>query len=270
MACHRTAAAWRAGIGAPINFMLFRHDPRNPHSLASDCGAHAPHRCRGPHLGRHARSAGSTARSRNRRRASFSPPRRRPTLIGCGRRVRFVSRPPDGIWVGTNGGLSLYHPSDRRLLRLWRGARSAQRPERCAGSRHPRRSYGRAVDRHLRGGLDRLEPGYGSLTSFRHDPTDPRSLSHDRVMRSSRTMRSGSGSERRRAEPIRPRRRHFVRYGQRSDNPQSLRDSCHVMSLYQDRGGVLWVGTREGGASHWNPRSWLLGHYRSAAFRDTR
>ena len=38
------------------------------------------------------------------------------------------------------------------------------------------------------------------------------------------------------------------------------------MSLYQDRGGVLWVGTRDGGASHWNPNSWLLGHYRSAAF----
>jgi signal transduction histidine kinase/CheY-like chemotaxis protein/streptogramin lyase len=32
---------------------------------------------------------------------------------------------------------------------------------------------------------------------------------------------------------------------------------------------VLWVGTRGGGASHWNPRSWLLGHYRSDAFRDT-
>ncbi len=49
----------------------------------------------------------------------------------------------------------------------------------------------------------------------------------------------------------------------------SLRDS-YVMSLYQDRGGVLWVGTRAGGASHWNPNSWQLGHYRSAAFRDTR
>ena len=44
-----------------------------------------------------------------------------------------------------------------------------------------------------------------------------------------------------------------------------LRDP-DVMSLYQDRGGVIWVGTRDGGASHWNPNSWLLGHYRSAAF----
>ena len=60
----------------------------------------------------------------------------------------------------------------------------------------------------------------------------------------------------------------FVRYGNDPDNPQSLRDS-NVMALYQDRGGVLWVGTRSGGASHWNPNSWSLGHYRSASFRDT-
>ena len=60
----------------------------------------------------------------------------------------------------------------------------------------------------------------------------------------------------------------FVRYGRDSDNPQSLRDN-DIVSLYQDRGGVLWVGTHDGGASHWNPRSWLLGHYRSDAFRDT-
>ena len=59
-----------------------------------------------------------------------------------------------------------------------------------------------------------------------------------------------------------------MRYGNDADNPQSLRDS-NIFALYQDRGGVLWVGTRSGGASHWNPESWRLGHYRSAAFRDT-
>ena len=57
----------------------------------------------------------------------------------------------------------------------------------------------------------------------------------------------------------------FVRYGRDADNPHSLRDD-DVMSLYQDRGGVLWVGTRAGGASHWSPNSWALGHYRSALF----
>ena len=59
-----------------------------------------------------------------------------------------------------------------------------------------------------------------------------------------------------------------MRYGNDPNDPQSLRDS-NVMALYQDRGGVLWVGTRSGGASHWNPRTWQFGHYSSAAFRDT-
>src|SRR6185295_9008049 len=60
---------------------------------------------------------------------------------------------------------------------------------------------------------------------------------------------------------------HFTRYGRDADNPQSLRND-DIMSLYQDRGGVLWVGTRAGGASHWNPRSWALGHYLSPLTRN--
>ncbi len=59
-----------------------------------------------------------------------------------------------------------------------------------------------------------------------------------------------------------------MRYGRDSDNPHSLRDD-DVMSLYQDRSGVLWVGTRAGGASHWSPQSWALGHYRSNLFGNT-
>ncbi|MFM7065247.1 MAG: ATP-binding protein, partial [Gammaproteobacteria bacterium] len=42
---------------------------------------------------------------------------------------------------------------------------------------------------------------------------------------------------------------------------RGLADS-NIMSLYQDRSGLLWIGTRSGGISRWNPRSWQLGHYR--------
>ncbi len=34
------------------------------------------------------------------------------------------------------------------------------------------------------------------------------------------------------------------------------------MSLYQGPDGLLWIGTRTGGVSRWNPRSWLLGAHR--------
>ena len=44
------------------------------------------------------------------------------------------------------------------------------------------------------------------------------------------------------------------------DRSGSLSDS-YVMSIHQDRGGMLWIGTRAAGANTWNPRSWSLGHY---------
>ena len=49
------------------------------------------------------------------------------------------------------------------------------------------------------------------------------------------------------------------RAGERSDQ---LSDN-YIMSLYQDRGGVLWVGTRTGGVNTWNARSWDLGHFQA-------
>ena len=44
-------------------------------------------------------------------------------------------------------------------------------------------------------------------------------------------------------------------------DPDSLRDSF-IMSLYQDPAGLVWIGTRAGGVSRWNPRSWELGGHR--------
>ena len=54
-------------------------------------------------------------------------------------------------------------------------------------------------------------------------------------------------------------RRTFAHYRQDPTNPASLADD-HVLSLAQDRGGVLWVGTRLGGVHKWNPLSWQFGH----------
>ncbi|MEM9173450.1 MAG: EAL domain-containing protein, partial [Pseudomonadota bacterium] len=39
-----------------------------------------------------------------------------------------------------------------------------------------------------------------------------------------------------------------------------------VMTLFEDRSGVLWLGTRGAGISHWNPRSWSLGLTRPPGF----
>ena len=50
----------------------------------------------------------------------------------------------------------------------------------------------------------------------------------------------------------------FLTIATTTATPDSLRDS-YIMSLYQDTAGLVWIGTREGGVSRWNPRSWELG-----------
>jgi signal transduction histidine kinase/ligand-binding sensor domain-containing protein/CheY-like chemotaxis protein/HPt (histidine-containing phosphotransfer) domain-containing protein len=176
--------------------------------------------------------------------------------------------PRGRIWVGTDGGLSRYDPASDDFVNygaVASGSGLSDQRVRAIREDHT----GALWVGTYRGGLNRLDPDTGRFTAFRHNPKDPHSLSHDRVLAVLEDdaqrlwVATADGLDLfDRASAT------FVRYGRDADNPQSLRDS-DIMSLYQDRGGVLWVGTRGGGASHWNPRSWLLGHYRSDAFRDT-
>lgn len=50
----------------------------------------------------------------------------------------------------------------------------------------------------------------------------------------------------------------FVRYAHDPSTPSSL-GSNYVLSIYEDRNGLIWVGTRGAGTSRWNPRTWALG-----------
>jgi len=172
------------------------------------------------------------------------------------------------VWVGGDGGLSRYDPATGGFINYGVSAGGGGLSD--LQVRVIREDHSGALwvgTKH--GGLDRLEPGTGRVTVFRHDSASPGSLSHDQVFAilEDNAQRlwvatvAGLNLFDRATQT-------FVHYGSDPGNPQSLRDS-YVMALYQDRGGVLWVGTRSGGASHWSPGSWSLGHYRSAAFSDT-
>ncbi len=45
---------------------------------------------------------------------------------------------------------------------------------------------------------------------------------------------------------------------------RSLPDD-YIVSLFEDRGGSLWIGTKTGGLAKWNPRTWSFGHFRASA-----
>jgi signal transduction histidine kinase/ligand-binding sensor domain-containing protein/CheY-like chemotaxis protein len=171
------------------------------------------------------------------------------------------------IWVGSDGGLSRYDPATATFLNYGRstdGAGLSDQQVRAISEDHTGALW---IGTH-HGGLNRLEPGSGHFSAFRHEAGNPRSLSHDYVSAiledaAARLWVATADG----LNLFDPASGGFVRYGNDAGNPQSLRDN-NVMTLYQDHGGVLWVGTRSGGLSHWNPNSWLLGHYYTGAFRD--
>ncbi len=56
----------------------------------------------------------------------------------------------------------------------------------------------------------------------------------------------------------------FSLYRRDEAEPRSLPDD-YIVSLFEDRGGSLWIGTKLGGLAKWNPRTWSFGHFRASA-----
>jgi diguanylate cyclase (GGDEF)-like protein len=56
----------------------------------------------------------------------------------------------------------------------------------------------------------------------------------------------------------------FSSYHRDEAEPRSLPDD-YIVSLFEDRGGSLWIGTKSGGLAKWNPRTWSFGHSRASA-----
>ena len=116
------------------------------------------------------------------------------------------------------------------------------------------------------GGLDRFDanaPGEGTFTHYRHDPEDPASLSDNHVA-SIYQDRSGTlwvgtfggglnqlvpdGAEGSGPEMAGEPHAAFFRYQHDPTDPHSLSHDMAV-SIFEDREGLLWVGTGGGGVS---------------------
>ena len=59
----------------------------------------------------------------------------------------------------------------------------------------------------------------------------------------------------------------FARYVHDAGDPQSLGDD-KVMSIFEDRRGVLWVGTAAAAVQRFDPAHWLFAHYGSDPGED--
>ncbi len=173
------------------------------------------------------------------------------------------------LWVGTqSAGLNRWNPN------TWSFAHYRADPANAGGLSSnsvfafSEDAAGRLWIGTFGGGLNVLDRSSGDFRHFRHDPADPASLPGDRVavLHHGRdgTLWVGtaaSGLGRLDALPDPPAGGTFRTYRHDPEDPGSLSDYT-VSALYEDRGGVLWVGTFRGGLNRLDRDSETFTHFR--------
>ncbi|HEX9731562.1 MAG TPA: two-component regulator propeller domain-containing protein [Thermoanaerobaculia bacterium] len=97
------------------------------------------------------------------------------------------------------------------------------------------------------GGLDRLDPETGTFTHFHHHPSDPASLSSDRVaaLHEDGAGNLWVGTDGGGLNRLDPEAGTFARYRHDSADPTSLSHDS-VYSIRSDASGTVWIGTGGG------------------------
>jgi len=113
------------------------------------------------------------------------------------------------------------------------------------------------------GGVNRFDPETEKFISFKQDPANPNSLSHDAVFGicedDSGNMWIGSwdGLNKliiRNADCFGNQEVKFIHYKHVPDDPNSLSDN-RIWTLHYDTNGILWIGTDEGGLNRFDPKT---------------
>jgi diguanylate cyclase (GGDEF)-like protein len=162
------------------------------------------------------------------------------------------------LWLGTQAGLDRLDPAtgriERQPLRQWLPA----------GGPPDLRVTALLTDNRgelwvgTNDGLVHIS-GSGHATTYHSRAGDTRALPDDRVqallLDRSRRLWIGTAHGLALYQGLRD---DFATYRHDPADPSSLPDDS-VISLYEDGSG-LWIGTKTGGAAHWNSRSWSFGH----------
>jgi signal transduction histidine kinase/ligand-binding sensor domain-containing protein/CheY-like chemotaxis protein/HPt (histidine-containing phosphotransfer) domain-containing protein len=166
------------------------------------------------------------------------------------------------IWIGTDKGLDRWSPAAKAVSRFGP----------AAGEDHS--LVGREISGTLEersgdvwvstfdSGVTRFDRQGRVVRAYRHDERRVGSLKNDdvRAMVIDQTGRLWIGTTEG-LDLLDRTTGQFSHYEHNGNDADSLRDSF-IMSLYLDPSGLVWIGTRTGGVSRWNPRSWQLGAHR--------
>ncbi len=169
------------------------------------------------------------------------------------------------LWVGSNNGLNLF---DKRRGTCERFTHDA-RDKRSIGGNNVwalcRDKAGTVYAGTLDGGLSKIirseSAPQWSFVNFRHDPSDPGSLSHDFVwsMHEDRTGILWLGTDVG-INKLDPNAAKFLHYRSEPFDPKSLSNN-EVTAIFRDHLGILWVGTRSG-LNQFDERNSRFIHYK--------
>ncbi|MCK6693474.1 MAG: ATP-binding protein [Thermoanaerobaculia bacterium] len=264
--------------------VTYRHDPKDPFSIATD---YIEWVCPGRNgilwLGHGEGVSAFDPRTEKCVHYSREAPDPQKRLID--NRVSVIVEDTAGmIWIGTSGGLDRLDPRDgtvRHFTRkdglshdLVRSLYVDRRGTLWAGCGTP---FDLSDAAGKMGGLNRYNPD-GTFTSFLHDPSDPKSLANNQVRAIFEDSRgqfwvgtSGVGLHRMDRNtgaftrlPFDP--AHPSRLGSPvlQRNTPRFPPFYHVGFISEDQDGRLWIGAIEGGLNVYDPRDNAMKHFEMA------
>lgn len=241
------------------DFTNYRHDPKNPGSLASDVVRTLLIDEQGKVWVGTSDAGLDLLDPTSQRITHFRHSPADPASLAADQVTALAEDRAGNLWVGTSDGLDELD-SGRRTFRHFRHV--AGDPHTLSGNWITQILNDRSGSTWIGtfdGGLDRIDADGKVLQEFRHDPRNPESLASNDV-RALLEDRQGDFWVGTAAglDLLDSATRTFIHYRHESGDPQSLRDSF-IRSLYQDDAGLVWIGTVTGGVSRWDPRSAELG-----------
>ncbi len=174
------------------------------------------------------------------------------------------------LWIGTDGGLNCFDRDSETFIRYQHDSRNPYSVSHDAVNRIYEDRAGRLWIGTWGGGLNLFDPLRNRFTRYMHKSGDPQSLSNN-VIRSICEDRDGElwigtdGGGLNIFDPDFPGkiRDQFIHYRTNTNDPNSLSSNV-VLAIFEDKSGVLWIGTDFGGINKFNPGKRKFAKYRNS------
>ena len=189
--------------------------------------------------------------------------------------VRSMIEDPQGnLWIGTSNGLNRFDPKKKTFSRYM------HEPKTEGNDYNEGKKYNRVYlndlgivesEPHILWvgtagrGLRRFDTQTGTYTTYKHDPSDPKSLNdnHIRAVLGDRTGVLWVGTGLRGISWSNSSSGTFEHFKHYADNSNSLSENM-VWSVIEDRNGFVWVGTNSQGLNRIDRRTGTVKHFKAA------